>query len=119
MSYDTEIDGKRVNFNDMSLFNPDLARRRNLFEIDEDTFYPIKTLELIKKGKLYGSLQPLIQYRKNLPDRNYYWAEDFSKFKFITEVEVGKNKKSITINYNYVWYIVFCVLFIFIGYKKK
>ena len=119
VSYDTEIDGKRVNFNDMSLFNPELARRRNLFEIDEETFYPVKTLELIKKGKLYGSLQPLIQYRKNLPNRNYYWAEDFSKFKFVTEVEVDKNKQSITINYNYVWYIVFCILFIFIGYKNR
>jgi len=124
VSYDTELNNKRVAFNDMNLFNPDLANRRNLFAIDEKTFYPKKTLELIKQGKLIGDLNPLIQYQHNLPDRNYYWAEDFSKYKFITENK-NENENDIKIIHKdshtleYIFYIILFIICIVIGYRSK
>lgn len=122
VSYDAELDGKKVPINDMELFNSELAKRRNVSDIDEKTFYNKKTIDLIKEGKLYGDLSPLIKYPQNLPDRNYFWADQFKTYtfkpeKFIEQLPYSKRR------YHYIWYVVIgfllCIVAVYIGYKTR
>jgi len=116
---DGVFNGKIVNITDMEIYNPTLVKKRNMFAIDKSTFYPIKALDMIKKGELYGDLDPLIAFPKDLPDLKYYWAKDFLKFNVITnEQDSPEYKKSGTI----FWYIMLGVLFMtcfYFGYSLK
>jgi hypothetical protein len=110
VSYDSELNGKRVQINDMKLFNPELAKLRDFSDIDEKTFYTKKTIQLIKDGKLYGNLSPLIKYPENLPDRNTYWADQFKTYTFRPENTVKNKEENINKEQSYFWYIIVIVL---------
>ena len=103
--------GKEVDVTNMKLFNPVLWSKRESFDIDHQTFYPKKALELIKKGELYGDIEPLVLYPNELPNSKLYWAKDFKNFKFISE-HFMKEESSYTIYY----YILGSLLFFVIGY---
>ena len=77
-------DGKRVNIFAMQQFNPYLAKLRDHLKIDFLTFYTEETLAMIKQGELAGTLTPLIQYPRYLPDMRYFWVKDILEFTFPT-----------------------------------
>ena len=81
----------------------------------DDTFYPKKSIELIKKGELYGDLLPLITNPNDLPNSTFYWAKDFKNFKYVTEQFEIKDKNNININY---FIVVLSLLFFTIGYMR-
>ena len=107
--------GKNVDLTNMKLFNPELWSKRDIFNIDYDTFYPKKSIELIKKGELYGDLLPLITNPNDLPNSTFYWAKDFKNFKYVTEQFEIKDKNHININY---FIVVLSLLFFTIGYMR-
>ena len=107
--------GKNVDLTNMKLFNPELWSKRDIFNIDYDTFYPKKSIELIKKGELYGDLLPLITNPNDLPNSTFYWAKDFKNFKYVTEQFEIKDKNNININY---FIVVLSLLFFTIGYMR-
>jgi len=87
-----------------------------VFSIDYDTFYPKKSIELIKKGELYGDLMPLITNPNDLPNSTFYWAKDFKNFKYVTEqFDTKVYKNNVSINY---FIIVLSLLFFMIGYMR-
>ena len=109
--------GKQVDITDMELYNPTLVKKRDLYNIDESNFYPQEAIKLIKEGKMYGDLDPLISFPNDLPNIRYYWAENFGNFKYITEEYESTEKESYT-----KWYItVFILAFVcfYIGYKLR
>lgn len=113
--------GHLVSITDMSMYNPELVKKREIYDIDESNFYPKKAIELIKKGEMYGDLDPLISFPNDLPNLNYYWAENFRNFKFITE-EQDQTKKSATTTNNFTFYSIVCILSLvcfYAGYKSK
>ena len=107
---DPEHRNEKVASTAMEVFYPELAASRSLLHIDPFTFYPLDILQQIKDNKLYGDLEPLIQFPSDLPDRNYYWAEDFILFSYKAErpVTVSVSDTSITI-YHYLA-LVICFL---------
>lgn len=108
---------KNVDLTDMKLFNPELYENRQTFNIDPSNFYTKETIKLIREGKIYGDLEPLIKYPSDLPNVNYYWAKDFKNFKFINEENNSNNIKND--NNNNIIYITIIISFIcfYIGYK--
>ena len=124
MANDGYFKGKQVDITDMEMYNPELVKKRELFNIDESNFYPKKAVEMIKKGELYGDLDPLILFPKDLPNLKYYWAENFRNFKVITEeqdsYDDGSSNKG-NVN-NILKYGIICILFIvcfYAGYKIR
>ena len=113
------IDGsylnKTVDITDMNLFNPELFKSRLSFDIDKETFYPQKAIELIKKGIIYGDLDPLILFPNELPNIDYYWAKDFDRFKFIPE-EMDQTEESQGSGVFY--YVILFIVFFLLGYKR-
>jgi len=113
------IDGsylnKTVDITDMNLFNPELFKNRLSFDIDKETFYPQKAIELIKKGIIYGDLDPLILFPNELPNIDYYWAKDFDRFKFIPE-EMDQKEESQGSGFFY--YVILFIIFFLLGYKR-
>ena len=108
--------GQNVDITDMKLFNPELWSKRDVFNIDYDTFYPKKSIELIKKGELYGDLIPLITNPNDLPNSTFYWAKDFKNFKYVTEqFDTKVDKNNVSINY---FIVVLSLLFFMIGYMR-
>ena len=82
---DGRLNGKIVDEIDMKSINPDLYNRRKKLDIDTKTFYTKDILKLIKDGKLYGELTPLIEYPDELlPDQRFFWVENFKNFLFVT-----------------------------------
>jgi hypothetical protein len=123
VSYDSELNGKRVQINDMKLFNPELAKLRDFSDIDEKTFYTKKTIQLIKDGKLYGNLSPLIKYPENLPDRNTYWADQFKTYTFKPEnsikIKDEKRNKGQSYFWNIIVIVLLCITAGYVGYRRK
>jgi hypothetical protein len=121
--YESELDGKRVPINDMELFNPALAARRDFSDIDEKTFYTKKTMQLIREGKLYGDLSPLIKYPASLPDRNTYWVDQFKTYTFKPEKTLKYKDEKSNKEQSYFWYIVviilLCIVTGYIGYRRN
>ena len=116
MTNDGLFKGKQVDITNMELYNPLLVQKKKIYNIDENTFYTKEALKLIKEGKLYGDLDPLISFPKDLPDLKYYWAENFRNFLFVTEEGETTPQKI-----DMWWYIFSCILFIiffYIGYKR-
>jgi hypothetical protein len=113
------FNGKIVDITNMEMYNPILVKKRSSFNIDKSTFYPTVALDMIKKGELYGDLDPLISFPKDLPDLTYYWAKDFRNFNVITnEQDLPEYKK----NGKILWYIILGVLFMicfYFGYTRK
>ena len=89
-------------------------KKRNIFNIDPNNFYPKETIKLIKEGKLYGDLDPLISNPNDLPDEIYYWAKDFRNFKFINEEFIHQNKD---FEFSYFFIFILCVLCFYFGYR--
>lgn len=107
--------GQQVVSINMSQFNPILAASRELVHIDPFTFYPLDTLRMINEGKVYGDVEPLIQHPSDLPDRNYYWAENFISFTYLAErPQLALVQESVSMT-TYILFIVF--LFFVIGWK--
>ena len=120
LSYNVDIKGKRVTNDRMELFNPELAKLRDLTDIDKNTFYSKKTIELIKAGKLYGDLSPIIKNPDNLPNPNYFWADQFKTYTFKPEkiLTYKKEKKSDWIGWFLICFI-FCIGSGYIGYRRN
>ena len=123
MTNDGYFKGKQVDITDMEMYNPELVKKRAIYDIDESNFYPKKAVEMIKKGELYGDLDPLISFPKDLPNLKYYWAENFRNFKVITEEQDGGgdgNGDGGGDNKHVLRYIIICILFVasfYIGYR--
>ena len=45
-------------------------------------FYTDETISLIKKGELFGTLTPLIEYPELLPDMNTFWVYDILDYDY-------------------------------------
>lgn len=75
--------GKRVYINDMKLFNEKIYKIREVQEVNYDLFYTKKTIEMIKKGELYGNLKSLILYPELLPDMSVFWLKDMTNYNYI------------------------------------
>jgi len=111
---DTVLNGKTIDFTDMKKINPQLFNKSKKNDLDMSTFYVKETLELVKEGKLYGSLEPLIlNPRRLIPNQRFYWVEDFKNFKFINLRYEGKKEKT-----HYIFIIAF-IFVLFIGYKTS
>lgn len=121
MTNDGYFKGRQVDITDMEMYNPELVKKRAIFDIDETNFYPKKAVEMIKKGELYGDLDPLISFPKDLPNLKYYWAENFRNFKVITEEQDDySNNKGSESESNLLKYSIICILFIacfYAGYR--
>ena len=109
--------GKRVDVSNMKLFNPDLEKNRKVFDINPYNFYPEDTIKMIKEGKLYGDLDPLISNPNDLPSINYYWAKDFRNFKYINEDFKTKKKINHKNATNYFMICILSIIFFYIGYR--
>ena len=115
---DGVFNGKIVDITDMNMYDPVLAKKRLSFNVDKNTFYPIKAIEMIKKGELYGNLDPLVAFPKDLPNLKYYWARDFKNFSVIANEQESDEKGG---NGNILWYIVIVILAMacfYAGYKN-
>jgi len=105
--------GENVDISDMKLFNPELFKNQMTFDIDKTNFYPKKAIKLIKEGKIYGDLDPIIMFPNELPNLHYYWAKDFKNFKFITEKFDREKHKSKSYFYYYLLFIIFFIIGIY------
>ena len=76
-------DGKEVFINDMESINPYLYKIRKSLEVDYKLFYTKKTIEEIKKGKLFGSLTPLIVYPELLPNLDVFWLKNLREYDYV------------------------------------
>jgi len=117
MTNDGIFRGKQVDITDMKLYNPNLVKKRELYSIDETNFYPKEAIKLIKEGKMYGDLDPLISFPNDLPNLHYYWAENFKNFKYVSEEYDPVETHSYT-----KWYVIVFILSIicfYAGYKSK
>jgi hypothetical protein len=78
---------------------------------------------LIKDGKLYGNLSPLIKYPENLPDRNTYWADQFKTYTFkpenSTKIKDEKRNKGQSYFWNIVVIVLLCITAGYVGYRRK
>jgi len=111
---------RQIYVNQMDLFNPKIYKIREEQKVNYYLFYTQQTIDLIKEKKLYGDLKPLIAYPDLLPDMNFYWVKDMTKYDFV-DVS-GKvfyddaNYKSHNIS-RYVEYgILIGILFFIIGF---
>ena len=101
------LNGKRhIDITDMKAINPELYSKRELLDLDSDTFYPKKTYELIRQGKLAGVLTPLIQNKERLPNIVFYWVENFKAFKWINMNYTSALSETNTSEPSRWWWIV-------------
>jgi hypothetical protein len=119
---DSILHGKMVDQTNMKLINPELYMKRKNLDVDVKTFYTKDVLELIKKGKLYGELEPLIdQPEKLIPNIELYWVQDFKNFLFVTleyEKDNRLSQKSESNIIEIILFLCFCILAFFIGFRK-
>ena len=111
--------GKNVYIDDMKLFNPTIYKIRTDQQVNYNLFYIKQTIDLIKEGKLYGNLKSLIVHPDLLPDMNFFWLKDMTKYDYVNVA--GKVFYDDT-NYNggkseYVQYgILIGIVFFIIGF---
>jgi hypothetical protein len=120
---DGRINGKIVDEIDMKFINPTLYRLRKKLDIDTKTFYTKEILELIKAGKLYGDLEPLIENPEELlPDQRLFWVQNFKNFLFVT-LEYEKTKDNTTNDNDHSFQLLLllclCLFSFYIGYKTR
>lgn len=118
--------GRKVYIDDMKLFNPSIYKIRTDQKVNYKFFYTQETIDLIKEGKLYGQLKSLIVYPDLLPDMNFFWLKDMTKYDYVN-VE-GKifyddtnynGEKSVYIDYGILIGIVFFIIgFVINKYKR-
>lgn len=120
--------GKEVSMTDMKQFNPPLYEKRESLKINERLFYTEETIKLIREGKLYGILEPLIENPSALPNPKKFWVMDIQNYTFKTieeeTTESGELKKLKTIDtpvLNYIFLFTFftIALIIYQYYKKR
>jgi len=119
---DTLLNGKKIDVTDMKDINPALYEKRKKVDVDSATFYTKDTLKLVKEGKLYGSLEPLIENPKLLlPNQRFFWVEDFKNFKFINieyqNKSSGNKQEDSKIFYLFL-FVVACLGMVYLGYKR-
>lgn len=126
-------DGTEVSVDNMKRINPKLFEIRTKHDVDYNLFYTKKTVELIKKGKLFGTLTPLIVYPKLLPNLEKFWLKNLKYYDYVNlagktfyedyRKDESKKPKSYDI---YLFFL--CFLFLLAGfyfnftskrYKKK
>lgn len=76
------LNGKEINILDMEKINAKLWKNRNYLKINFKMFYTDETISLIKKGELFGTLTPLIEYPELLPDMNTFWVYDILDYDY-------------------------------------
>lgn len=110
------LDGKVVNLFDMSIINPKLFKYRKYLRINFLLYYTYETIDLIKQKKLVGSLTPIIEYPKLLPNMNEFWVMDILDFNYKVISEEEKKDKST--DYTTITAIVLgCIFLGYIGYN--
>jgi hypothetical protein len=115
---DGRINGKIIDEINMKSINPDLYRLRKKLDIDTKTFYTKEILELIKAGKLYGDLEPLIENPDELlPDQRLFWVENFKNFLFVTLEYEKNNENGKNDNYHLFLLFLLCIFSFYIGYR--
>lgn len=119
-------DGKKVYIDNMRTINPKIYKIRELQEYNKDLFFKQKTIDMIKKGELFGTLKPLLLYPDLLPDMAFYWLIDLTKYdyiniegkKFYDENIENMNKRNEDKS-KYLYGIIFILLCFLIGLMKK
>ena len=104
-------DNNTVNIFDMQKINPKLAKYRAHLKINFKLFYTDETVEFIKKGDLDGSLVPLIEYPKLLPDMRFFWVKDILDFDYLVMAEEAESHK----NGHFLYYILFLITCMIVG----
>jgi hypothetical protein len=111
-------DGKPVSVDDMKTINPKIFKIRESHEVDYSLFYTKKTVKLIKEGKLFGTLTPLIVYPKLLPNLEKFWLKNLKYYDYVnlagkTFYEDYKEDDQKKKPYN-IYFIIFICIFLFI-----
>jgi len=118
------LNGKEISMRDMKLINPTIYNIQKSLNINYELYYTEETIRLIKEGKLYGNLDPVILYPDLLPNSDF-WVKDISEYNFTDFMEdkalVDKGKKTKRINWYYILLIIACIISFLVGYfyKKK
>ena len=118
------LNGKEISMKDMKLINPTIYNIRKSLNINYELYYTEETIQLIKDGKLFGKLDPVILYPDLLPNKDF-WVKDISDYNFTDFLEdkalTYKGKKKGTIDLYYIAIIVSCIIAFLVGYfyKKK
>lgn len=112
---------EKVNIFNMELFNPKLIKYRKQLRINFILYYTEDTIDLIKSGKLYGSLRPLIEYPSLLPDMTQFYVADILDFDYIIVDQREKDKAgSKDRNWLYIISIfITCILILLFSYLSK
>ena len=114
--------GRKVYLDNMDLFNIKIYNIRKDQQVNYELFYTQQTIDLIKSGKLYGQLKPLIRYLDLLPDMNFFWLKDMTKYDYVNldgkifydDINIDRDNR-----YNYAQYgIVLGIVFFIIAYIK-
>ena len=116
-SINGSLDNKVVNIFDMQKINPKLFKYRKYLRINFSLYYTYETIDLIKEKKLFGSLFPIIEYPKLLPNMNEFWVMDILDFNY--KVISDSEEKEQTFLWPYrISIILGCIFLIYIGYVK-
>lgn len=99
---------QHIDITNMKEINPALYDKRQVLELNSDTFYPKKTYELIKEGKLAGDLTPLIQNKERLPNIIFYWVENFKAFKWVNMNYTSSQQNKETNGVEW-WWVAFLI----------
>ena len=116
------LNGKEISMRDMKLINPTIYNIQKSLNINYELYYTKETISLIKEGKLYGNLDPVILYPDLLPNSDF-WVKDISEYNFTDFMQdkavTYKGKKKQTINWYYILLIIACIVAFLVGYFYK
>ena len=118
------LNGKEISLDDMILINPILYNIRKQLNINYKLYYTKETIDLIKKGKLYGILEPVISHPELLPNQKDFWIKDISEYNYSDLIRdkalTYKVKKDrVIISSYYMILITSCIIAFIIGYFYK
>ena len=118
--YKGSLNGNIINMTDMNKINPILYEKRSKLDVDYNLFYTQKTIDLIKQGKLYGSLEPFIRYPELLPDQIKFWYKNISNYNYITLSQSYKPPENKSFYYIFI-VVIICLgaLAFYLGYRTK
>lgn len=109
------LNDKTVNIFNMEKINSKLFKYRQYLRINFILYYTFETIDLIKEKKLSGSLLPVIEYPKLLPDMNEFWVMDILDYDYKVMAEEEDDRKPVNWSY-YILIIISCIFLGLVGY---
>ena len=117
------LNRKDISIEDMKTINPTIYNIRKKLNINYELYYTEETIKLIKEGKLFGDLNPVILYPELLPNQKDFWVKDIGDYNFTDLIadKVLTYKKKSSISLYYIILIISCIIAFLVGYfyKKK